>query len=153
MSRVQIELPEIFPFSTELEVRVGDLNYGNHLGNDAVLTLIHEARRRYLVALGIQEIGPDGLGFVIADAAVVYRAQAFYGDRLRIQVAAADFQRRGCSFFYKVSRAADGREVAQAKTGVVSFDFKAQKAISFPPETGKSGPAIHVPACVGFNGG
>jgi acyl-CoA thioesterase FadM len=135
VSRVQIELLEIFPFSTELEVRVGDLNYGNHLGNDAVLTLIHEARRRYLVALGIQEIGPDGLGFVIADAAVVYRSQAFYGDRLRIQVAAADFQSRGCSFFYKVSHAADGREVAQAKTGVVSFDFKAQKAISFPLET------------------
>jgi acyl-CoA thioester hydrolase len=135
MSRVIIELPESFPFSTELEVRVGDLNYGNHLGNDSVLALIHEARRRYLEALGIQEIGADGVGFVIADAAVVYRAQAFYGDRLHIEVAAADFQTRGCSFFYRVSHAASGQVVAEAKTGVVSFDFKAQKAVSFPPDT------------------
>jgi YbgC/YbaW family acyl-CoA thioester hydrolase len=131
MPRVEIELPAHFPFSTELEVRVSDLNYGNHVGNDQVLGLIHEARRRYLRSLGADEIGADGLGFVIADAAVVYRAQAFYGDRLRIDVAAGEFQSRSCAFFYKVSRG--GVVVAEARTGVVCFDFKAQKAMSFPP--------------------
>ena len=135
MSRIKIELPEKFPFSTELEVRVGDLNYGNHLGNDSVLTLMHEARRRFLASLGIEEIGADGIGFVIADAAVVYRAQAFYGDKLRIEVAAGEFASRSCSFYYRVSQSADGRTVAEAKTGAVSFDFRAQKTISFPPKT------------------
>src|SRR5574340_300374 len=135
MSRIKIELPEKFTFSTELTVRVGDLNYGNHLGNDSVLTLIHEARRRFLASLGIEEIGADGIGFVIADAAVVYRAQAFYGDKLRIEVAAGEFVSRGCDFYYRVSHAADGRTVAEAKTGAVCFDFRAQKTISFPPKT------------------
>lgn len=133
MARVIINLPDNFPYSTELEVRVSDLNYGNHLGNDAVLTLVHEARRRYLGWLGIEEIGTDGTGFVIADAAVVYRAQAFYGERLRIQVAAGDFGSRGCDFYYRVSHAQRDRDVAHAKTGVVCFDFRAQKAIRFPP--------------------
>lgn len=133
MPRIKIELPEKFPFSTELPVRVGDLNYGNHLGNDAVLSLIHEARRRFLLALGVEEIGVDGIGFVIADAAVVYRAQAFYGDRLRIQVAAGEFGSRGCDFYYRVSHASGERIVAEAKTGVVCFDFRAQKAVAFPP--------------------
>ena len=131
MPRVEIELPGHFPFSTDLEVRVSDLNYGNHVGNDQVLSLIHEARRRYIRSLGADEIGADGMGFVIADAAVVYRAQAFYGDRLTIQVAAGEFQSRSCAFFYKVSKGET--VVAEARTGVVCFDFKAQKAVSFPP--------------------
>jgi acyl-CoA thioester hydrolase len=132
MPRVEIELPERFTFSTELDVRVSDLNYGNHVGNDAVLTLIHEARRRYLLSLGEDEIGKDGLGFVIADAALVYRAQAFYGDRLTLQVAAGEFQSRSCTFFYRVSKGEV--TVAEARTGVVRFDFKAQKAMAMPAD-------------------
>jgi len=133
MGRVEIELPERFPFAAELTVRVGDLNYGNHLGNDAVLSLIHEARRQYIRSLGTDEIGADGSGFVVADSAVVYRAQAFYADRLRIEVAAGEFGSRSCAFFFRVSNAADGRVVAEARTGMVSFDFKAQKAVTIPP--------------------
>lgn len=132
MARIQIELPERFPFVTELEVRVGDLNYGNHLGNDSVLTLVHEARRRYLRSLGLEEIGVDGVGFVVADAAVVYRAQAFYGDRLRFELAAGEFQSRGCTFFCRVSGVADGRTVAEARTGMVCFDFHTQKTLVLP---------------------
>ncbi|HSN16794.1 MAG TPA: thioesterase family protein [Gammaproteobacteria bacterium] len=131
MVRVEIELPARFPFSTTLEVRVGDLNYGNHVGNDQVLGLIHEARRRYIRSLGADEIGADGVGFVIADAAVVYRSQAFYGDILTIEVASDEFQSRSCTFFYRVSKAQ--AVVAEARTGVVCFDFKAQKAVAFPP--------------------
>ena len=133
MARVEIELPEHFPYVLELEVRVGDLNYGNHLGNDALLGLIHEARRSYIRSLGSDEIGADETGFVVADSAVVYRAQAFYADRLRIEVAAGDFGSRSCAFFFRVSNAADGRVVAEARTGMVSFDFKAQKAMTIPP--------------------
>ena len=135
MARIKIELPEHFAFQTELSVRVGDLNYGNHLGNDAVLTLMHEARRRFLASLDIEEIGADGIGFVIADAAVVYRAQAFFGDRLRIAVAAGECASRGCDFYYRVSHVANGYTVAEAKTGAVCFDFRAQKAVAFPPAT------------------
>ncbi len=134
MGRVEIELPERFPYAVELEVRVSDLNYGNHLGNDAVLSLIHEARRRYIRSLGSDEIGADRVGFVVADAAVIYRAQAFYAERLRVEVAAGDFGSRSCAFFFRVSNAADGRVVAEARTGMVSFDFAAQKAVSMPAE-------------------
>lgn len=133
MARVQIDLPERFPFRTELEVRVSDLNYGNHLGNDSVLTLLHEARRRYLRALGAEEIGADGIGFVVADFAVVYRSQAFYADRLTVELAVGEFGSRGCAFFYRLAQP-DGRVVAEARSGHVCFDFKVQKAVSLPQE-------------------
>lgn len=132
MARISLTLPEHFPFCTELAVRVSDLNYGNHLGNDQALSLIHEARRRYLRALGLEEIAADGTGLVIADAALVYRAQAFYADRLRIDVAAGDFTSRGCDFYYRIRQQNSGRDVVHAKTGVVCFDFRSQKVINMP---------------------
>ncbi len=131
MSRATVPLPASFPYSTTLEVRVGDLNYGNHLGNDRVLTLVHEARRRFLESLGLSEIGADGLGFVITDAMIVYRVQAFYGDTLHIQVAVGDFSSRGCDFYYRISHN-DQRVVAEAKTGTLYFDFNAQKTMGLP---------------------
>lgn len=132
MARISITLPDQFAFRTELEVRVGDLNYGNHLGNDQALSLIHEARRRYLRALGLEEIAADGTGLVIADAALVYRAQAFYADRLSVEVAAGDFGSRGCDFYYRISQLPGGRDVVHAKTGVVCFDFRTQKVMRMP---------------------
>ena len=52
MSRVQIKLPETFVFHTDIAVQIGDINYGNHLANDAMLRLCHEARLRFLRRLG-----------------------------------------------------------------------------------------------------
>ena len=55
MTRIKIELPETYLFSTEIPVRITDLNYGNHLGNDAILSLLHEARVRFLAYYGWTE--------------------------------------------------------------------------------------------------
>ena len=44
MSRIKIPLPEKKDFSTEIKLRISDINYGGHMGNDAVLTIVHEAR-------------------------------------------------------------------------------------------------------------
>ena len=82
MARLTLALPERFPFTTEIEVRITDLNYGRHLGNDAMLGLVHEARVRFLRAHGLQELDVEGTGLVMIDAAIVYRAEAFAGDRL-----------------------------------------------------------------------
>ncbi len=44
MPRVELELPERFQFVTEIPLRITDINYGGHLGNDALLSLLHEAQ-------------------------------------------------------------------------------------------------------------
>ena len=48
MSRVKIELPNAWHYQTQITVQIGDINYGNHLSNDAYLRLAHEARLRFL---------------------------------------------------------------------------------------------------------
>ena len=129
MARVKIEVPECFQFTTEIDVRVDDINYGGHLGNDALLSLLQEARVRMLAQHGMSELDVGGAGLIMADAAVVYRSEAFRGDRLRINVGVVEMADAGCEFVYVVTNAASGKEVARAKTGMVFFDYARRKIV------------------------
>ena len=132
MARVKLDLPDRFDFSTEISIRIGDINYGGHLGNDAVLSLIHEARVRFLAEHGFTETNIDGPGLIMADAVVVYKSEAFHGETLSVEIAAGDFSRTGCDLFYRLSNTETGREVALAKTGIVFFDYENRKAVKMP---------------------
>jgi acyl-CoA thioesterase FadM len=126
-------MPAIYPFRTELTVRITDINYGGHLGNSNVLALMHEARVRFLKSFGYSEIDVEGFGTIMLDSVVIYKAQAFAGDVLQIEVAAGDFSRLGCDIFYRITKKEGGTEVALAKTGIAVFDYANQKRVS-PPE-------------------
>ncbi len=132
MARVKLELPETFPFSTEITVRISDINYGQHLGNDALLAILQEARIRFLRTQGFSEADVDGSGMIMADAVALYRAQSFHGDVLRIEVAVADPERCGCDFVYRVTRMSDRREIARAKTAIVFFDYASGRVVRMP---------------------
>ena len=132
MARVKLKLPQKFLFSTDVKVRISDINYGNHLGNDAVLALVHEARLQFLNEHGFSELDIGGCGLMLTDAVVVYKSQGFYGDVLEIHVAVEDFNKYGCDFIFKIERKDNGREVARAKTGIVFFDYTEQKIASVP---------------------
>ena len=134
MARIEIKLPDEFLFTTELSVRVSDLNYGNHVGNDSILSLIHEARLQFYRTLGFKnELSFEGsIGQVISDAAVVYKAEAFYGDVLLCKIAAADFNKYGFDLFYLLTLKDSGKEVARAKTGIVCFDYEKRKIAGVP---------------------
>lgn len=133
MPRVELALPETFPFRTDLPIRIGDLNYGNHLGNDAVLSLAQEARARFLRGHGWSELGIDGrVGIVVVDAAIVYRAEGRYGMTLRVEVAFTDVRSRGCDVVYRMSDGATGQEIARLKTGIMFFDYATRKVASMP---------------------
>jgi len=133
MTRIKLEMPPVYSFRTELTVRITDINYGGHLGNSNVLELIHEARVRFLKSFGYSEINVEGYGTIMLDSVIVYKAQAFAGDVLQIDVAAGDFSRIGCDIFYRITNKESGAEVALAKTGIAVFDYANQKRIS-PPE-------------------
>ncbi len=131
MVRIKLELPAEFSFRTSLAVRVTDLNYGNHLGNDAVLGMVHEARVRWFASMGYSELDVEGVGILMADCAIVYRSQGFLGERLTVAVAVGPFSRTGCDLFYLLTKA-DGTELARAKTGIVFFDYQAQAVRPVP---------------------
>jgi acyl-CoA thioesterase FadM len=132
MARIELRLPQSLPFTTEIDVRVTDMNYGAHLGNDAMLSLIHEARWRFFRSNGMTEGDVCGARLVLADAAIVYKKEAFAGDRLRFEVGVFDVARVSCDLAYRAIRASDGALVAEAKTGLVFLDPASGRPIAVP---------------------
>jgi acyl-CoA thioester hydrolase len=126
-------MPGQYLFSTQIAVRINDLNYGNHLGNDALLAIIHEARVRFLNNFGYSEGNIAGVGIMMADAVIIYKAQAFYGDLLTIEIGIDDISKKSCDFYYRISNQ-DQKIVALAKTAIVFFDYRIQKPASIPAE-------------------
>lgn len=132
MARVELQLPESLPYSTELRLRSADINYAGHLGNDQLLSLLQEARIRFLAHHDLAEMQMFGVGLVITDVVAIYESEAFAGETLRICVGTSDFNRYGCDFVFRVTEASTGRSVARAKTGMVFFDYALRKVQPVP---------------------
>ena len=132
MARIKLDLPESFSFSTRMPIRITDLNYGNHLGNNQILGMIHEARVRFLNTFNCTEKDVFGVGLVVSDSVIVYKNQGFYNNILIFESAITDVHKRGCDFFFRITDESSGREIARAKTGILFFDYEKQKLASTP---------------------
>jgi acyl-CoA thioesterase FadM len=132
MARLKLEMPHEFDFSTDIQVCIDNINYGGHLGNDSLLSLIHEARIRFLKKYGFTESDISGVGIIMVDTAILYKSESFHGDVLTFEVAVSDVDRVGCDFYYRVTNRGAGKEVAQAKTGIVFFDYTSRKVVNTP---------------------
>ena len=136
MNRIKIELPEQFHFSTTINIRVTDLNYGGHVGNDSFLSLIQEARQQFLLSHGYEELSIAGVGLIMADVAIEFKKELNYGDAVKISVAADGFDKLGFDLFYKLELAT-GNEIqiaGKAKTGMLCFDYEQKKKMTVPEE-------------------
>ncbi len=134
MARVKIDLPEKFIFKTEIVIRVSDLNYGGHLGNDSVLSICHEARLRFLKDLGYSELDIEGSGIIMSDAAIQYKGEGFHGDELIIEIGVSDFTKNACDFVYRLTNKENAKIIALVKTGIVFYDYKLRKILVMPEE-------------------
>ena len=131
MARIKLELPPAFLFRTTLTIRVTDLNYGDHLGNDALLGMIHEARVRFLRSMGYSEKDVEGVGTLMSDCAIIYTTQGLLGEEITFEIAVGDISRVGCDLVYRMTKA-DGTELARAKTGIVFYDYALGKVRPVP---------------------
>ena len=136
MARVKLQLPENFIFNTKLNVRINDINYGGHLGNDSILSIIHEARVRFLDHFGQREMKFFGTGIIMSDVVIEFKNESFYGDIIEISVAVGDFSRVGFDMYYSLINDA-GKEIAKAKTGIVCFDYDSRRPVAVPEECKK----------------
>ena len=136
MNRIKLSLPELFAFSINMQIRVTDLNYGGHVGNDTVLSLLQEARQQFLASKGFKELDIEGFGLIMADAVVEYKKEMLYGNQIRIWVIATDFDKMGFDIFYKIELLSDNNSViaVKAKTGMMLYDYTLNKKASLTDE-------------------
>lgn len=132
MARIKIKLPESFPFVTAVSIYQGHINYGGHLDNAMLLTLVSEARSRFFKSLGYHEGDIEGVGIILADAAVQYRSEAFQGETMLIYMTADDYHPKGCDLVWYMQDQSSGREVARGKSGLVFFDYARRQIAPLP---------------------
>jgi YbgC/YbaW family acyl-CoA thioester hydrolase len=122
-------------FSTRLTVRIGDINYGGHLGNDKFLLYFHEARLRFLKNLGLseQDIG-EGVALTQVEAFLRYQGQAHLGDELEIAVCVSEFSRARFRFEYEITRPLDAKAIATGYTVMAGFDYQRTRPERIPIE-------------------
>ncbi len=128
--RVKVKFPAHKPLAiVSVPVRIGDVNYGGHVGNDAVLSIMHEARLQALTAAGMTELEAGGHGLIMADVMIAYRAEAFYGDELSVALFADEIYERSFDLLYRITALRSGVEVliAEAKTGMICFDYQTRR--------------------------
>ncbi len=136
MERIKIHLPETFSFSTKIIIRITDINYGGHVGNDTFLSLAHEARQQFLQHHGYEELNIKGYGLIIADAGIEYKHELKHKDEIIISVAAANFDKVSFDLFYKIELIKNEEKIlaGKIKTGMILFDYTNNKKISLPEE-------------------
>lgn len=136
MARIKINLSEKFHFSCEIPVRITDINYGGHVGNDALLSIVHEARMQFFRSLGYTEMNFGGAGMIMADVAIEFKSELFYGDIIIVSVTAGDVSKVSFDLIYKMERQISDirKTVALAKTGMICYDYEKKKIVAIPEE-------------------
>ena len=134
MARIKIELPVIIIAEIQLRVRIGDINYGNHVGNDAFVALIHEARVQWLQQNNYTELDIEGTGLIMGDLAFEFKNEAFYGEEICIRISAGEILKVSFELYYEMITHRQGKVVAlaKAKTGMVCYDYNLKKMTSLP---------------------
>lgn len=134
MARIKIEIPAKIIAEVKIPVRITDLNYGNHVGNDALVSIIHEARVQWLTSNGLSELNIGGCGMIMGDLTVEYLGESFYADVLTVKLAAGEIGRASFELLYAMSTTRDGKEIsiARARTGMVCFNYEIKKVALMP---------------------
>ena len=136
MARVKLKFPIDNPlFISRINVRISDINYGGHVGNDSILSIIHESRMQMLQNFGLKEINNGDISLIMADVMIAYKAESFYGDELIIKIYAEELTQVSFDLLYHISTTRNGQtiDVAHAKTGMVCFDYEARKVANMTP--------------------
>jgi len=136
MARIKIDLPGKFCFVTKIPVRITDINFGGHVGNDTILSIVHETRAQFFKYCGYDELNFGGAGTIMSDVAIEYKNQLYYGDEIISSVAIGEITKVAFDLFYKLEKKINDKlaPVAYAKTWMVCYDYTLKKVVAIPEE-------------------
>lgn len=134
MRRLKLEVPEKKIAMIEVPVRISDINYGNHVGNDSFVSIIHEARMQWLKKYGYSELDIEGFGMIMSDLSVEFKAESLYGDMVLVEIICGETSRAGFELYFRLFTNRHGKRLhlANARTGMVCYDYTAKKPVGIP---------------------
>ena len=136
MPRIKIDIPETKLAAIKIPVRISDINYGNHVGNDAFVSIIHEARVQWLQQNDYTELNAGSAGLIMGDIAIEFKNESFYGDIIEVAIYAGEISRVSFELFYQLTAARNDNQIllANAKTAMVYYSYEIKKPVSITEE-------------------
>ncbi len=134
MARIKIDIPYTEIAAIRVRVRIGDINYGNHVGNDAFVAIIHEARLQWLQQNSFTEMEAGGTGLIMSDLAIEFKNESYYGEEIAIRIYCGDISKVSFDLYYQLTTERSEKNVllARAKTGIVCFNYQIKKVSAVP---------------------
>jgi acyl-CoA thioester hydrolase len=134
MARIKITLPQKDIASFIIPVRITDINYGNHVGNNAMVEIIHEARMQFLRRYNYTELDAGGTSLIMNELLVEFKNEAFYNDLPEVKIFAGEISKKSFELFYLITVQRSEKQViiAHAKTGMVCYNYKEKKVELLP---------------------
>jgi acyl-CoA thioesterase FadM len=121
-----------YHFETEVPVRITDINYGDHLGNDSFVSVLHEARVRFLDSIGYSELKFGTVSLIMVDLYIKYKQEVFYPDILQVKIGIQNLKKCSFDIVYAVTSKKTGKEAAAAKTSMASFNYDTRRIVKLP---------------------
>src|SRR5690242_14110416 len=134
MARLSLQLPKKILTTVSISVRITDINYGNHVGNNSIVEIIHEARVQFLQQNGFTELDIAGTSLIMSELQVEYKNESFYPDLLHIDIYCGEISKVSFELYYKISTKRHQQDIliALAKTGMVCYDYNIRKIRHVP---------------------
>lgn len=135
MTRIKISLPDSFyNISIKIPVRITDVNYGNHVGNDSLVSIIHEARMQFLQHYGFTELNIEGIGLIMSDLIVEFKNESHYNDIIEVKIAKGEVSKVSFELLYLLSTYRENNEIiiAHSKTTMVCYNYQLKKVVVIP---------------------
>ena len=132
MPRLKLAPLDTYRFEYRTTIKTRDVNYGGHLGNDAVVSLLQEARIDLLRNLGFTELdlGDNETGIIMNELQVSYRAEGHLFDDIIIQSEVIKIRTASFRMAHRIAR---GEEtLALAEIGLAAFDYKNRRLSALP---------------------
>lgn len=117
-------------FSIPLTVRVGDLNYGNHVGHQNYLLYFQEARMAYLRRFGFYEHDIAGFRMVLVEAGCTYKKELNHRDAIVVKCGVRQLKSKAFIMAYQIEK--DGRVCAEGTTTSLCLDRQSGKVVRLP---------------------
>jgi len=132
MPRVKLQEQTSYEFTYTLTVQAHHLNYGGHVGHNAIVDMLWEARVNLLHSLGMSEgnLGDGETGIIMGDLVVNFKSEAFLFDTLLIESHVGEFHTSSFRIFHRIIKG--NTVIALAETGFITFNYSRGSIVEIP---------------------
>ncbi|WP_320046524.1 thioesterase family protein [uncultured Ilyobacter sp.] len=119
-------------FISKYQVRISDINYGGHMGNERALVAFQQARIEWLETLGLSELSiGEERGLIQRRANVEYLREISLGDILNVKIYPVEIRGSYFVLAHEVSNQ-DGVTVLTGNVTLGSFDYNNKRLAKIP---------------------